>query len=146
MQIIKANEEMTENEKKKEFLQSYRRAKRKVERLERQLRELRLNKLSPSAINGDGMPHSTDIADLSDYAAKLDEIERDIISARYERICAFQRVQKAIEMMADEQEKNLLTYRYIDGVEWEIIAVEMKYTWRHTLRLHGRALENFKMS
>lgn len=137
--------EKTENEKKKDFLQSYRRAKRKVERLERQLRELRLNKLSPSAINGDGMPHGADIKDLSDYAAKLDEIERDIISARYERICALQRVREAIEAMGDEQEKNLLTYRYIDGMKWETVAVAMGYSWKQTHRIHSHALENLKM-
>lgn len=138
--------ELTENEKKKEFLMSYQMAKRNIKRLERQLKELRINKMGPSAINNDGMPHSTDMNDLSNYAAKMDEIEREIIAARYERICAFQRVQQTIEKMDHEQEKDLLTYRYIDGNSWEEIAVKMGHSWRHTLRLHGKALEKFKMS
>lgn len=134
-----------ENEEKKEFLESYQRAKRDVIRLEEQLAELRLNKISPSVIN-DGMPHGTDIGDLSDYAARVDQIERRIIVAKYKRIQIFQAVETRIEAMADEQEKELLTYRYLRGKSWEWIAVAMGYTWRHTLRLHGRSLENFKMS
>lgn len=137
---------MTENEKKKEFLLSYRYARRAVGRLEEQLRELRLNKMGPSAINTDGMPHGADISDLSDYAAKLDEIEQEIVAARYDRICAFQRVQRQIELMDNEQERELLTYRYLRGMKWEAVAVKMGYSWKQTHRIHSKALENFKMT
>jgi len=119
-----------ENEKKKEFLKSYQKAKRDVVRLERQLEELRLNKISPSVIN-DGMPHGTDIGDLSNYAAQVDKIEREIITARYERINAYQRVQKCIEAVEDGREKDLLTYRYLKGESWERVAVSMGYSWQH---------------
>lgn len=139
------NKEQTENEKKKEYLMSYQRAKRKVRRLERQLHELRLNKMGPSAINNDGMPRSSDMSDLSDYVAKLDEIERDIVTARYRRICTFQKIQRAIEAMEDEQEKDLLTYRYIDGLKWEEVAVKMGYSWQHIHKIHSRALKNLRI-
>ena len=134
-----------ENEKKKEFLKSYQKAKRDVVRLEKQLEELRLNKISPSVIN-DGMPHGTDIGDLSDYAARVDKIEREIIAARYERISAYQRVQRCIEAVEDEREKDLLTYRYLKGESWECVAVSLGYSWKQTHRIHSRALENFKMT
>lgn len=136
--------EMTENEKKKEFLMSYQKEKRRVRRLEEQLEELRRNKMSPSVVN-DGMPHGTDKKDLSDYAVKVDEIEQDLISARYSRICAFQDVQRRIEAMENEREKDLLTYRYIRGMKWEEVAVRMDYSWRKVHYLHGDALEHFKI-
>lgn len=135
---------MTENEKKKEFLMSYQKEKRRVRRLEEQLEELRQNKMSPSATN-DGMPHGTDKKDLSDYAVKVDEIEQELIAARYSRICAFQDVQKRIETMEDEREKDLLTYRYLRGLKWEEVAVRMGYSWQRTHKVHSRALENLKM-
>ncbi|WP_434310365.1 sigma factor-like helix-turn-helix DNA-binding protein [Hominifimenecus sp. rT4P-3] len=134
-----------ENEKKKEFLKSYQKAKRDVARLEQHLREWKLNKILPSVIH-DGMPHGTNIRDLSDYAAQVDKIEREIIASKYERIYACQKVQRCIEAVEDEREKDLLTYRYLEGKSWEQIAMEMGYTSRHILRLHGRALENLKMS
>lgn len=137
--------QMAENEKKKEFLSTYQKAKQKVERLEQQLEELRFNKLAPPAVSNDGMPHKNDISDLSDYMVKLDEIENDITLARYERICAFQRIQRQIEKMDDEHEKDLLTYRYIKGMKWEQVAVKMDYSWQHIHKIHGNALKNFKM-
>ena len=135
--------ELTENEKKKDFLMSYQKEKRRVRRLEEQLEELRRNKMSPSVTN-DGMPHGTDKKDLSDYAVKVDEVEQELVAARYSRICAFQEVQKRIEAMEDEREKDLLTYRYIRGMKWEEVAVKMDYSWQHLHKIHARALRNFK--
>lgn len=141
------NEEkvMTENEQKKEFLMSYQKEKRRVRRLEEQLEELRRNKMSPSVTN-DGMPHGTDKKDLSDYAVKVDEIEQELVAARYSRICAFQEVQKRIEAMEDEREKDLLTYRYLKGLKWEEICVRMDYKWRQVHRIHATAIKNLKMA
>lgn len=140
------NIEKSDNDRKKEFLNSYQEEKKSVRRLEQQLEELQINKLSPSCMIGDGMPHAHNRTDLSDYAARVDELEREIWAARYSRIDAFQKVQEAIEKMENEREKLLLTYRYLRGYGWERIAVEMGVTWRHTLRLHGTALKNFKVS
>lgn len=141
------NEEkvMTENEQKKEFLMSYQKEKRRVRRLEEQLEELRRNKMSPSVTN-DGMPHGTDKKDLSDYAVKVDEIEQELVTARYNRICAFQEVQRRIESMEDEREKDLLTYRYLKGLKWEEVCVRMDYKWRQVHRIHAMALKNLKMA
>ena len=137
--------DMIENEKKKEFLNSYLLAKQDVRRLEEQLEELRDSKISIS-VTYDGMPKGTGFSDLSEYAAKIDELEREIKDKRYERIQTFLKVQRAIEGMGDSQEKTLLTYKYLRGYGWERIATDMGYTYRHITRLHGVALRNFKMS
>lgn len=135
-----------DNEQKKEFLRSYLRAKNDVARLEAQLGELRLNKLMPGAINYDGMPHGTDLSDLSDYMARYDVIEQAIISARYRRIDAFQKVQGSIEALEDDREKELLTLRYLRGMKWEEICVTMNYKWRQVHRIHASALKSIKMA
>ena len=134
-----------DNEQKKEFLWSYLRAKRDVARLEAQLEELRLNQLGPKAITYDGMPHGTELGDPSDYMAKYDEIEQAIIKARYRRISAFQWVRDSIEALEDDREKELLTLRYLRGMKWEEIAVNMGYSWRKIHYLHGEALEHFEI-
>lgn len=139
------DKEKTENEQKKEFLNSYQVAKRDVIRLEQQLAELRINKLSPSCQIGDGLPHAHSITDLSGYAARVDELESDITTARYKRIEAYEQVRNHIEAMEDEREKLLLTYRYIRGMKWESICTEMEHSWQHVHRIHARALKNFTM-
>jgi hypothetical protein len=139
-------EKLTENEQKKEFLMSYQLAKRDVTRLEEQLAELRIGKMSPGCEIGDGLPHAHNATDLSGYAVKVDELEREIVAARYRRICAFEQVRNCIESLEDEREKLLLTYRYLRGLKWEEICVKMDYKWRQVHRIHARALKNLKMA
>ena len=139
-------EKLTENEQKKEFLMIYQLAKRDVTRLEEQLAELRIGKMSPGCEIGDGLPHAHNATDLSGYAAKVDELEREIVAARYRRICAFEQVRDCIEALEDEREKLLLTYRYLRGLKWEEICVKMDYKWRQVHRIHANALKNLKMA
>ncbi|MFR6219878.1 MAG: hypothetical protein ACLUKO_24525, partial [Enterocloster bolteae] len=127
-------------------LQSYQLAKRDVTRLEEQLAELRIGKMSPGCDIGDGLPHAHNATDLSGYAAKVDELEDEIIAARYQRILAYQQVRNCIEALEDEREKMLLTYRYIRGLKWEEICVKMDYKWRQVHRIHAMALKNLKMA
>lgn len=137
---------MTENEQKKEYLQSYQVAKRDVTRLEEQLAELRIGKMSPGSNIGDGQPHAHNATDLSEYAVKVNELEKEILEARYLRILAYQRVRNCIEELENEREKMLLTYRYIRGLKWEKICVKMDYKWRQVHRIHANALKNLKMA
>lgn len=134
-----------ENDKKKEYLWGYQRAKRQLERLEEELTELRLDKMCPSVIQ-DGMPHASGGRDLSGYAARVDALERKILKARYKRIQRFKEIRDRIERLEDENEKDVLVYRYIRGMKWEDIAVRTGYSWKQVHRFHSNALENFKMT
>ena len=40
--------------------------------------------------------------------------------------------------------RTLLTMRYVIGRSWEEIAVNMSFSYRHTLRIHGAALTEFE--
>ena len=135
----------TENEKKKEYLWGYQKTKRQLERLEEELAELRLDKMCHSVIQ-DGMPHASGGGDLSGYAARVDALERKILKARYKRIQRFKEIRGQIERLEDENEKDVLVYRYIRGMKWEDIAVKTGYSWKQVHRFHSNALENFKMT
>lgn len=135
----------TENEKKKEYLWGYQKTKRQLERLEEELAELRLDKMCPSVIQ-DGMPHASGSGDLSGYAARVDALERKILKARYKRIQKFKEIRDRIERLEDENEKDVLVYRYIRGMKWEDIAVKTGYSWKQVHRFHSNALEDFKMT
>lgn len=133
-----------ENDKKKEYLWGYQREKRKLQRLEEELAELRLDKMCPSVIQ-DGMPHASGGSDLSGYAARVDALERKILKARYKRIRKFKEIRDRIERLEDENEKDVLVYRYIRGMKWEEIAMKMGYSWRRIHYIHSSALGNFVM-
>jgi len=55
-----------------------------------------------------------------------------------------QEIESQIEMMSDDVLKSILLKRYIHFHEWEQIAIDLGYTYRHVTRLHGEALRTFK--
>lgn len=135
---------LTETEQKKEYLKEYEKAVRQMKRSEEKITEMRLSKIMPSAGN-DGMPHAHNNTDLSGYAALLDEEERRYMKARYHRIKLCREITDKIERMDNEDEKDVLMYRYIRLMKWEDIAVKMEYSWQHLHKIHARALHNFKI-
>lgn len=133
-----------ENEAKKEYLQSYRKYKQKAKRLEEQLEELRLGKMHPSLVVSD-MPSAHNQKDMSDYMVQYDALMSKIIRARKDAVTRFTEVQQAIENLEDENEKTVLTLRYLRNYEWKKICVKIQYSWRQVHYIHSRALEHFKI-
>ena len=133
-----------ENEKKKEYLRGYRNHVRRIRRIDSELQELREMRTSISVVN-DGMPHGSGQSDMSGYAAELDRLERALLSERHERVQAYKEIVKRINMLRSENEKDVLFYRYIKGLEWYEIGDNMGYSDRHIHRFHGKALAHFQM-
>ncbi len=134
----------TENELKKAYLWTYRKHIRRIKRIESDLEEIRSMKQYPS-VNNDGMPHASGTGDLSGYAATIDSKERELLAEKYSRIKEYKEITRRIELLQNENEKDVLHYRYIKGLEWWEIAEKMNYTERHIHRYHGQALKNFKL-
>ncbi len=138
-------ERKTENEKKKEYLWRYQNAKRKEAEINEEIMQLRIDKMMPSLVR-DGMPHGSGGGDLSGYAARLDELMCELYEQMEQCIAIRLEISRKIEGMQDETESLLLRYRYIQGLKWEDIAVKMEYSWKQIHRIHGKALNNFKMT
>ena len=145
MEMMTENKEMTENEKKKEYLRSYQEAVKREQDILDEIQRLRTDKMFPSAVN-DGMPKGNYQSDLSDYAAILDEQIQLLKDERLEKVRIYAGIEKRIRQMENENEQRILRSRYIRGQTFEQIAVDLGYTYRHTIRLHGKALKSFKMS
>lgn len=134
-----------ENEQKKEYLKSYRRAIKREQDILEEIQRLRLDKMFPSVVN-DGMPHGSSHSDLSDYAAILDEQIDLLKEERLERVRCYQKIERQIRQMENEDEQEVLRLRYILGMKWEEVAVKMGYSWKQTHRIHSSALKKFKMT
>lgn len=130
---------------KKAFLRRYLDSRKKEKELLDELNTLESQYIFPS-VNIDGMPHGSGGSDLSGFAAQYDDIFGKLIEQYEKGLTIRAEITDAIEAMdAPESYKVLLRYRYIMGFRFERIASEMDYSWRHTLRLHGAALNRFKM-
>ena len=137
----------------------------KLKTVEANIRKLRseilaLGDVSLSSSWPDGQPHGTKITDPTGsqgirliYSQKREELRSQLIDYEYEQIILQSKLwakrieitDKIAEVMQSDDALakvyyRILTMRYIDGASWEAIAVDIGYTWRHTIRLHGEAL------
>ena len=132
--------------KAKEYLLKYQAARRRAERIERQIRELKEKYSLPSAIQYSDMPKSPNVEhDLSEYAAKLDELVGYLVKTYSVCIGIEGDILKRLDSMEDETERELLRMRYIKMMDWKEIITCMPYSERSVYYIHGRALNHFPL-
>lgn len=124
----------------KEYLQKYRDAVRKVSAAQDHLDELRAmaTRITPNYGAESGGVHQT--ADkLGAAVARIMDAESRV-SDELELLEATEREVIGTINSVEEPFRTLLYERYINAKTFEQIAVSMSYSWRQTIRLHGRAL------
>lgn len=131
-------------EDKKEYLKTYRQLKQETYSKAELLEHLKTKEMG-EAIRYSDLPHSGNKKDLSDHIQKLEEVEEELVEANEEAIDKMAEIIRAINQMDDAMSKEILRSRYILGKSWEQIACDIHMTYRHTIRLHGYALQKFKM-
>ena len=87
-----------ESERKKEYLQEYHGHVRRINRIEEEIKELR-NMKTTISINYDGMPRSSKKSDLSEYASKLDELERKLLEEIGDLMTLFRKIKQIFLMI-----------------------------------------------
>ena len=130
----------------KEYLLQYQHIQREIEDIDRRMAQVRLKYAAPSAINYSDMPkaHNSN-HDLSDYVAKMDELT-DYMISKYTRLRGIEiDIYMRVDRMENQQERELLRYRSIDGMTWTQVADAMLTTERNVYFIHGRALQHFPM-
>lgn len=130
-----------ENEAKKQFLKKYQSLLRKERQLEREIESIR-SRYTGQAITYSDMPHGTDQHDLSDYAAEVDDLLRDLEATKWQAIHQYHLIASSIEDMDDIKEQELMRLKYLMGYTWEEVSDEMVLDLRWIYRLHGRALSH----
>ena len=135
-----------ENEKKKEYLWSYKRIREKAERAGLDVNEYRLSKICPSVVQDDMPKAAGDNKDLSDYAAKLDELENTYMDLKNEELDIRMDIRKKIEKLSDPNEVKVLDLRYLQLYEdWEDIYKKMGLSESRVHKIHSNALIHLKI-
>lgn len=132
------------NEEKKQYLRRYQAAKKRAKRIQEEIDALRSSETSPVGL-GDGLPHGSGTSDLSGYAARWDELVRELEAEKEMQMVTYREIRQQIGMVPDPTEQEILSRRYLIGQSWEKIAVEMNYDYRYVLKLHGKALLHFEV-
>lgn len=119
----------------------YRKLSARLENIEKNLNQMKDERESLT-ISYDGMPKGTAISDkTARLATFIVDKENELLDTKYELVAMQREISKAIAKVENADYSRLLYMRYIDGLTWEEIAVNLHFTWRHVLRLHGRALQ-----
>ncbi len=132
------------NQQKKDYLNGYRDAKRREKLLCEQIQQLRLDTMFP-CLQGDGMPRGSGQSDLSDYMARYDDLMEELHQEAIRAKKEYEEIHRAVRWMKDEEEKEILTRKYLMRQTWEKIAKETGMSRRTAIRIHGNALKNFKI-
>lgn len=130
----------------KEYLLQYKHIQREIEDIDRRMAQIRLKYAAPSAINYSDMPkaHNSE-HDLSDYIVKMDELT-DYMISKYTRLRGIEvDIYLRVDRMENQQERECLRFRYIDGMTWTQVADALCTTERNVYFIHGRALRHFPM-
>ena len=125
----------------KTYLKEIREKRQHIDRLKERRAALHLD------VSFGGIDYSTDKVisspknRLEEAAIKLSErlerIDRTIVRLSME---VDDRIE-SIESLADESHRNIIFKRYVEGLSFEEISVDMSYTYNYTCTLHGEALK-----
>lgn len=134
-----------EKNRAKAYLWRIRKIEKDIENIEDMISDAREEQATIRSAWPDGQPHGTGITDptaqaVIDLEKKIGEYERQLIRNRTELWRAKMDILDTISKVEDAKLSRLLYLYYVDGRTWEEVAVEMTYSWRHTLRRHGTAL------
>lgn len=141
---LEENNVKNENDRKKTYLGAYRKHGKRIKRIESEIEEIRNMKMYPSS-NNDGMPHGSNQSDLSSYAADLLKREDELYQEGIKQVQTYKDIECRINKLENEDENDVMFYRYIKGYDFWKIAQLLDYSERWIYKLHGRALKKIRI-
>ena len=139
-------QEKNPNEEKKDYLKSYKKTRNRLNSLELQRKQIKIDMLHVRASQGDGMPRAKgETTDLSRYIEQMANIEEQIDDKRSELMDKQAEITAAINSLDDDDECTVMTEKYLNGKTWEQVAEDNGFAWRTMHRIHGRALKKIKL-
>jgi DNA-directed RNA polymerase specialized sigma subunit len=114
-----------------------------IKYLEDKLEELKTTAANTNTKLSD-MPKGSPSKDsLANIVCKIVEVQEKVNKEVEKGYQKMKEIEKSIENL-DEREKRLIRLRYIKGLKWEKICVEMNYSWRQIHRLHAGILKEIR--
>lgn len=134
------------HQEKINYLNQYRFILREASRLNEQLLRLKSERerITPiySAVKGS----SHDGNRIERLTEKIMEIESHLWDKRFDCITFLETIEKVIDSMTDEREKQILRLRYIEGYKLEQIALAVYCSYRHLTRLHSKIIKKMSLN
>ena len=97
-------------------------------------------RLKPIHVQGGGGMYDR----MAEDVARISDETEQLKAAKERAEKALSEIMSAIQAVPDEMQKTVLILRYVEGLEWHKVAVQINYTEAGVYVLHGRALWNVK--
>ena len=129
----------------KQYLQQAFQMKKKIAAIQADILRLEAAATDCSP-NLTGMPHSSSPSQsrMADIVCKIIE-RKDALQKKMEELeILAKEVAYKISLLDNEEYRTLLYKRYVEGAEWEDIAMDLYYSERWVYKLHIKALKEFE--
>lgn len=129
----------------KQYLQQAFQMKKKIAAIQADILRLEAAATDCSP-NLTGMPHSSSPSQsrMADIVCKIIE-RKDALQKKMEELeILAKEVEYKISLLDNEEYRTLLYKRYVEGAEWEDIAMDLYYSERWVYKLHIKALKEFE--
>lgn len=128
-----------DNKEKCRYLNQYRIMHIEIDQITKELQRWQdlATRISPSYSD---MPHGGGSDKVQTAAVEVAELTDKLNQKLHQAIMVQENIKKLLESLDDIKLRQLMSYRYINGMRWEEIAVLMNYDYRYVLKLHRKAL------
>lgn len=128
-----------DNKEKCRYLNQYRIIHIEIDQITKELQRWQdlATRISPSYSD---MPHGGGSDKVQTAAVEVAELTDKLNRKLHQAIMVQENIKKLLESLDDIKLRQLMSYRYINGMRWEEIAVRMDFNYRWVLRLHRKAL------
>ena len=132
------------NGEKKAILMKYQDRERRTNRLLDEKERWEDKDTSVPPVYSD-MPKGGTSDKVQTAVCRIIELEQDIDREVDAQIDLRGKIEAAVSGMQDEKLRDVIRYRYIDGMKWEEVAEAMYYSRMQICRFHGRALREIML-
>ena len=130
----------------KEYLQGLRQARMRLRGMELALDRLRRDLYSLQATDySKDKVHGGEVTGMSDKVARMVDLYGELSIEWDEFIRCWAEAHRLIRQVPDDKQQLVLTERYINGASWDEIAARTGYSFGGLMKLHRKALQNFKI-
>lgn len=144
--VISETEKINSNNKAKEYLQQVRKAQLHISSLQEEIETMKELAVSIGAMNQDEKVLSSVSQDkMADIICKIEDRMTELKDKVTEYIQLRAEVMATISKVDNDDYQQILYKRYCQMKKWEEIALDMSYTWRWVIKLHGRALDEISI-
>jgi DNA-directed RNA polymerase specialized sigma subunit len=132
------------NEEKKAILKQYIGLEKRIARLLDEKKKWKEKAEAISPVYSD-MPKAGGCDKIQNAVCQIVDLEQDINREIDAQIDLRRRIEAAVKQMDDEKLRDVMMYRYIDGLKLEEIAIEMSYSYMQIYRLHKKAISEIML-